>query len=76
MVTVAPLSQMMHPTLQGSAQDHPNSGKDWAPAGMCGTCLSVEITSDVKSTSESSLGKGISENLTTTLKIRQAPGVP
>lgn len=52
------------------------SGKEWAPVGGWGTYLSVEILSDVKSTNESSLGKGISKKLTATLKIRQAPGVP
>lgn len=51
------------------------SGKDWAPLDVGGTYPSGENIPDDRSTNESSLEKGICKNLTTALKIRQAPGV-
>lgn len=52
------------------------SGEEWAPVGVWGTYLSVEISSNIESTNESSFGKGIDRNLTATLKKRYTPGVP
>lgn len=44
------------------------SGQEGTPVSVWGTCLSVEIISNIESTNESSFGKGISKKLTATLR--------